>query len=82
MYENVLERVIKVIKGIVSEDIEDIRSDSDVMEDLGLSSLDMFYLLSEIEVEFGFEVSDNILREIVTVEDMAKTIYKIQEEQN
>lgn len=81
MYEDVLERVIKVIKGIVPEDIEEINSDSNIMEDLALSSVDMFYLLSEIEIEFDFEVSDNVLRKIVTVEDMARIICDILEEQ-
>lgn len=80
MYEEVLKRVISVLKRVISDDSINITADSVIMEDLEFSSLEMFYVLSEMESEFGFEISDNMLRKMVTVEDIAKIIYSLCEE--
>lgn len=82
MYEEVLKRVINVLKRVIEDETIIITGDSVIMDDLGLSSLEMFYALSEMESEFGFEISDNLLRKMVTVEDIAKIIYPMWEERN
>lgn len=82
MYENVLQRIISIVEKVVDDESVEVTPQSNFMDDLWLASLDLLCLLSDVENEFGFEISDNLLRKIVTVEDMAKIVYEIQKENN
>ncbi len=82
MYENVLQIIISIVEKVVDDESVEVTPQSNFMDDLWLASLDLLCLLSDVENEFGFEISDNLLRKIVTVEDMAKIVYEIQKENN
>lgn len=70
--EEILERVIPLIASISEE--EEITVDSEIMEDLGISSMDVLYLIASMEEEFGTKIPEKAIRKIVSVGDMVDVI--------
>ena len=68
------ERVVKVLGEFV-EDCE-ITEDSTLVDDLGLSSLDVINIVSAFEDEFGIEVPDRVIPTFRTVSDITDYIEK------
>lgn len=73
-----MESIIKDIKLII-EDIADlpedkISSDSSMIEDLDLSSLEIMGIISEIESKYSIELSEEEMLSISTVNDIAVII--------
>lgn len=66
------------IKSIMMEqlniDENDITEDTSFKDDLGLDSLDLFELAMAIEEEFGIEIPQEELENIVTVGDAVEFI--------
>lgn len=56
-----------------------ITSESRFMEDLVLSSLDFFSLISEIETEYDIQITERQIQNIATVQDL---IQLVQEKRN
>ena len=71
-YNEVLDRVIAVMSTI--SDAEEITEDSEIMEDLDISSMDVLFLISSMEAEFKCKISEKELRKVVTVGDVAQII--------
>lgn len=64
-----LEKLIDIIREVC--DIEDeITPESLFVEDFGLSSLDMFRLISEVEESFDVSINTRKLQKIRTVADL------------
>lgn len=55
-------------------EIEDIKRESNLIEDLEADSLDIVELTMAIEEEFGVAISDEELENVKTVEDILKNI--------
>lgn len=74
--------MIERIKKIVSDnmDIEgiEITRDSILLQDLGLNSLDLMGMISELEDEFDIEISDREARSFKTVGDVIDFVEKNQ----
>lgn len=70
------EQVMEELKGLIREisDEEVIREEDNIMEDLGLASIDIFNLLGEIEIKFNIRISERVLKNIETVADFAEVI--------
>lgn len=70
------EQVMKELKGLIREisDEEVIKEEDNIMEDLGLASIDIFNLLGEIEIKFDIRISERVLNNIETVDDFAEVI--------
>lgn len=70
------EQVMKELKGLIREisDEEVIKEEDNIMEDLGLASIDIFNLLGEIEIKFDIRISERVLKNIETVDDFAEVI--------
>lgn len=68
----VLEKVIQV----VSEETgcKDITKDSKLVDDLELSSLESFVVLSELEETFDISLSEDLLLDMVTIEDVCNIV--------
>ena len=57
-------------------DVNQITPDTDLVDDLGLDSLDMVELIMEFEDEFEIEIMDMEAEEIKTVQDVINCIKK------
>lgn len=63
------ERLISMIKNVCGTDVE-ITRDTNFTYDLGLKSIDQLELITDVEDEFGIEVSDDAVETIRTVGDL------------
>lgn len=79
MYEQILQGIIRYIEGLLDEDAPEVTPQSDLMEDLALSSLEMLNSLLVLEETYGIVIPEKYLRKIVTVEDAARTVAQIAE---
>ena len=72
-YNTILQRVMNLFATIADMD-EEITKESELLEDLGISSMDVLLLLSGIEEEFSIKISEKETRKIYTVGDVADII--------
>ena len=79
MYEEVLQKVIKYYEEELDDPSIQIMPESDLMEDLELSSLEMLKGLVYLEVQSGVEIPERYLRRIITVKDVAEVICEVAE---
>lgn len=70
--EDVLERVIALFSTMT--EAEEITADSELIDDLEISSMDVLYLISCLEDEFEIKVPEKEVRKMVTVGDVAEII--------
>lgn len=68
------DRIKEIICDFVEIDPEDISADSKLTSDLGLCSLDLAMLSSEIEKEYGVSVSAKTFATLKSVGNIAKYI--------
>ena len=64
-----LERTISILEDYVEEGTE-ITAESALVDDLGLSSLEVINLVSAFEEEFNIEVPDRVIPTLRTVGDI------------
>lgn len=70
--ETILNRVIELFATMT--EAEEITADSEILEDLEISSMDVLYLISSLEEEFHITVPEQLVRKMVTVGDVADVI--------
>lgn len=63
------ERTVSILEEFV-ENADEITKDSALVDDLGLSSLDVINIVSEFEGEFDVEIPDRIIPTLRTVGDI------------
>ena len=68
----ILEKIIAVISTI--SDAEEITEDSELLEDLGISSMDVLYVVSCMEAEFGVKIPEKTVRSLEVVADMVDLV--------
>ncbi|MFR2518076.1 acyl carrier protein [Peptostreptococcus stomatis] len=75
-------KMITKIKEILADqldiELEDIKDDSDIQEDLEADSLDVMDIMTEIEDEFDIEVEDEAIEELRTPQKIAEYIEKVK----
>lgn len=71
-----LEKLIEIIHNYTGDESVVIDESTSLMGDLGLNSMDLVSMASEVEDEFGVEIPDRVLREIKTVGDVIRFIPK------
>ena len=79
MYEKVLDKIIEYFKEELDDPSIEITAESDLMDDLELSSLEILKSLVYLEVETGIIIPEKLLRKMITVSDVAKVICDIVE---
>jgi acyl carrier protein len=67
-----LEKIRDILVEYVDVPREQITMETNLLTDLGLSSLDVINIVVAFEDEFGIEIPDRKLTEIVTVEDIVR----------
>lgn len=69
-----LEKVRNILEEYVDVPKEQITMETNLLNDLGLSSLDVVNMVVTFEDEFGIEIPDRKLSEIVTIGDVVKLL--------
>ena len=70
--DDILTRVIELFSTMT--EAEDITEDSALIDDLEISSMDVLLLVSGIEEEFGIQVPEKAIRQMVTIGDVAEIV--------
>lgn len=75
--EEVLEKLIEYFERELDDPEILIEPDSNLMDDLGLSSLEMFKAMVYLESETGIVIPEKYYRKIITIKDVVDIICKI-----
>lgn len=73
-----IERVKEILAEQLDLEVEDIRNDSDIQEELEADSLDVMDIMTEIEEEFDIEVEDEAIEGLRTPEKIVEYISKVK----
>ena len=73
-----LDKIKEIICNCVPVEADDIKEDSKLLADLGLSSLDLVMISVEIEKEFNVQIPDKVYTTIKTVGDLIEYIQNEQ----
>lgn len=71
----IMERVIKLFS--MMTDADEITEESEIVEDLEISSMDVLFLISSLEAEFKIKVPEKEVRKMVTVGDVADILERL-----
>lgn len=69
-----LEKIKRIIAGILNVNPDDVKADSVFTEDLGADSLDIFQIIMGIEEEFDIEISPEEAERVGTVTEAVELI--------
>ncbi len=70
--DTILNRVIELFSSMT--EAEEITADSEIIEDLEISSMDVLFLVSAMEEEFHISIPEKVIRKMVTVGDVADAV--------
>ena len=65
-----LEKVRLILKDFVEFEVEDISLNTELISDLGLSSLDVVNIVMVFEEEFDIEIPDRAIEKMITIGDV------------
>lgn len=77
MYQEILQNIINYWKNIIDDDAIVITPQSNLMDDLSLSSVEMLNSLLMLEDTYGVVIPEKSLRHMVTIEDVARVLTEI-----
>lgn len=69
-----IEELLEVIREAMTEDDVEITEESEFVDDLGLSSMEFFNLISLIEERFHVKFSDREIQNLETVGDVVELL--------
>lgn len=72
----ILEKLINIVSEQLDIDAATITADTNLIEDLGVDSLDIVEMFMEVQDEFDIEIPDEDVDSIKTIGDMADYIAK------
>lgn len=75
--ETVLKKIIEIFSTMT--EVEDISADSELIDDLELSSIDVFTLLADLETVFQIKIPEKMIREMGTIEDVKNVVLELLE---
>ena len=73
---DILQRVIDLFATMADTD-EEITEESELIDDLGISSMDVLFLISSLEEEFKIKVSEKEIRKMSTIGDVTEVIERL-----
>ena len=71
-------KIKKILADQLDIELEDIKDNSDIQEDLEADSLDVMDIMTEIEDEFDIEVEDEAIEELRNPQKIADYIAKVK----
>lgn len=75
-----IDKIREMLANQLNIEIDKIKEDSKIIEDLGADSLDMIEMLMALEEEFGITVPDDKADSLKTVGDIAKYIDSVKKD--
>lgn len=73
--DEIFQFIVKVFKTMT--DAETIQESDEVIDDLGISSMDILFLMSYLEEEFHIKITERMIRKVVTVGDLVDVVQKV-----
>ena len=73
-----IDKVRQMLANQLNIEVDKIKDDSKIIEDLGADSLDTIEMLMSLEEEFGITVPDEKAEELKTVADIANFIDEVK----
>ena len=75
------EKIFQFIVTVFSTmtDVETIRESDELIEDLGISSMDILTMISYLEEEFNITITEKMIRKVATVGDLVDLVQSITE---
>ena len=70
------DKTVEILKEYIDNEEIEITKDSDLVDDLGLSSLEVINIVAAFEDGFGIEVPDRIIPTLRTVGDIVDYLEK------
>lgn len=70
--DDILKRVIELFSTMT--EAEEITEDSELIDDLDISSMDILFVMSSLEEEFQVKISEKDIRNMFTVGDVANVV--------
>lgn len=70
--EEILEKVINLFSTMT--EAEEITEESEIVDDLEITSMDVLFLISSMEDEFGIKIPEKAMRKMVTIGDVADVV--------
>lgn len=80
MKQEVFEQLKEIIYDYLGDDEIEINEDSNFIDDIGLSSLDMISVIGQVEDTFEIEVEDKDMLNIKTMSDAVEYIIEKKED--
>ena len=71
----ILKKIIEIFSTMT--EVEEITADSELIEDLELSSIDVFTLLADLETAFQIRIPEKKIREMETIEDVKDVVMEL-----
>lgn len=68
------EELIEIIRSVTENEEIGITEETELVDDLELSSLEFFSLVTQVENHFGIKISDREVQELETVGDLMELI--------
>ena len=70
------EKILQFIDGVFATmtEAETIRESDNLIEDLGISSMDILTLISYLEEEFHITITERMIRKVATVGDLVDLV--------
>lgn len=73
--QEILQRIIALFRTMT--DAQEITEESELIEDLGVSSMDVLFLVSNLEEEFGIKISERHIRQMATIGDVTQVVAQL-----
>lgn len=72
--EEIFRFIVSVFETLI--EVNEIQESDELVEDLGISSMDILTLLSYLEEEFDIRITERMIRRVVTVGDLVDLVQK------
>ena len=68
------EIVYKVIQEVLTDDVDKLKPEAKLIDDLGADSLTAVEIVMELEKKLGIEIDDSRVEKIVTIQDIINIV--------
>lgn len=72
--EEILQFIVSVFETLI--EVNEVHESDELVEDLGISSMDILTLISYLEEEFDIRITERMIRRVVTVGDLVDLVQK------
>lgn len=70
--EEIFRFIVNILATLI--DVKDIQESNELIEDLGISSMDILTLISYLEEEFNIRITERMIRRVVTVGNLVDLV--------